>query len=722
MKLTFRWLVLAMTLLTATQLMASPLPTSSLADATTPGPHSVASGEYRLTPTVYPEVLPDRITEVWAKVFYPEDIRSLSAPLPLLVLLHGNHATCGRGSNPRIDDNTQYSQTGQCPKGYVTVPSHEGYNYFAQHLASWGYLVISINVNRGINAADEADEDIGLIKARGKMVLKHLNLLYEWSTSGNAPTMIGVGPQGLIGKIDFNAVGLFGHSRGGQGVRAAYELYQQSGSEWPRKIPGLSIKAIYEVGATDFYSGSFKPINAYGVAWNQLLPMCDGDVSDLQGRFPFERMMLSKTQPDSAQKSLYEVWGANHNFFNTEWQRSDAQAGQCAGEKAIFDEHAIGSEKQQKTALASVTAFFRSHVGTQHEDKLDLYFNPLSALPSELTQVTEIGRDFAPTSHATDTLVFDDFDQSTGTNSYGYQNIMQNVTVTHAGTQPKRAELSWTTSGQQVLFESVWAAPQQGKDIHEYATFDFRVSRFAHKTNPKPETDFDISLVDAEGKVSNSVAISDFIILDGPVGYTTWNNSPNSHVFKTVRIPLTKFSGVNLSNIHSIKFIFNKTESGAINLANLRLQKNYGEGYNEQSVPSLLIQRQQTRLTHAQTPAHPTVSMPEVPQNLNTIREISIQKVSTRSTTTAPAIEIKLASTVPFLVKDALPTLMVGDKHITRSRYSDREYSKEITFIVSKQEYEKLDKNKAVYVIYGNRWKFETLNQHLSVHPLSLRH
>jgi hypothetical protein len=719
MKLTFRWLVLTMTLLTATQLMASSLPTSSLADAATPGPHSVASGEYRLPATIYPEVLPDRMTEVWAKVFYPEDIRSMSEKLPLLVLLHGNHATCGRGSNPRIDDNTQYSQTGQCPEGYITVPSHEGYNYFAHHLASWGYLVVSINVNRGINAADEADEDIGLIKARGRMVLKHLNLLYEWSTSGNAPTMIGVGPQGLIGKIDFNAVGLFGHSRGGQGVRAAYELYQQSGSEWPQKIPGLSIKAIYEVGATDFYSGSFKPINAYGVAWNQLLPMCDGDVYDLQGRFPFERMMLSKTHVDSAQKSLYEVWGANHNFFNTEWQRSDAHVDQCAGENAIFDEHAIGSEKQQKTALASVTAFFRSHVGTQHEDKLDLYFNPLSALPSELTQLTEIGRDFAPTSHASETLVFDDFDQSTGMNSYGYQNIMQSVTLKHAGTQPKRAELRWTTSGQQVLFESVWAAPQQGKDIHEYATLDFRVSRLAHKTNQKTETDFDISLVDAEGKVSNSVAVSDFIILDGPVGYTTWDKSANSHVFKTVRIPLSKFSGVNLSNIHSVRFIFDKTESGAINLANLRLQKNYGEGYSEPFAQDLARQRLQTRVATLNKPNHPKFLLNEVPEALNSIRDISLQKHNQQTKRNEkPIIEIKFASRTPFLIMDSMPTLVIGEMKITRSRYSDAAHLQEITFELSKDQYDQLSRNQKIYIVYSKRWHFGTLQQYLAKHPL----
>ena len=81
------------------------------------------------------------------------------------MFLHGNHATCGRfagAGSGRLDVNVQYTFTGTCPAGYVVVPSHEGYGYLAARLASWGYIVVSINANRGVNAAPGVQFDGGL--------------------------------------------------------------------------------------------------------------------------------------------------------------------------------------------------------------------------------------------------------------------------------------------------------------------------------------------------------------------------------------------------------------------------------------------------------------------------------------------------------------------------------------------------------------------------------
>src|SRR5262245_23835209 len=131
-------------------------------DATGPGPFGVASSEYKLPAAIDPIVLADapanlpfrRIpTELWARVYRPDPVPG--GALPLLVFLHGNHATCGRfegAGQGRLDINIQYTFSGTCPPGFVVVPSHEGYGYLAERLASHGYLVVSLNVNRGVNA------------------------------------------------------------------------------------------------------------------------------------------------------------------------------------------------------------------------------------------------------------------------------------------------------------------------------------------------------------------------------------------------------------------------------------------------------------------------------------------------------------------------------------------------------------------------------------------
>src|SRR5262245_43295430 len=144
-------------------------------DATGIGPHATTSSEYKLPAAVDPDVPGELPTELWARVYRP---RNLGAGLhPLLIFLHGNHATCGRpeGIGPgRLDINAQYTFTGTCPDGYVVAPSHEGYAYLAERLASWGYFVVSINANRGVNAAPPVDGDRGLNLRRGRLILRHL--------------------------------------------------------------------------------------------------------------------------------------------------------------------------------------------------------------------------------------------------------------------------------------------------------------------------------------------------------------------------------------------------------------------------------------------------------------------------------------------------------------------------------------------------------------------
>src|SRR5262249_12055518 len=152
----------------------------------------IAVREYRFPPAIDPAVLPDRATEIWARSYWTQDSRA-PGPMPIVVILHGNHATCGRGAAPRVDDNCGYTSGGACPSGYVVVPNHAGYDYLAENLASWGFFVVSINANRGITCGGGVAGDAGLNLARGRLILRHLGLLREWSTRGGAPESLGVG-------------------------------------------------------------------------------------------------------------------------------------------------------------------------------------------------------------------------------------------------------------------------------------------------------------------------------------------------------------------------------------------------------------------------------------------------------------------------------------------------------------------------------------------------
>src|SRR4029450_9548838 len=112
-------------------------------DASGTGPLAVTSSEYKL-PAGFDNIVladaplsPRLMTELWATVYRPMSLSA--APFPLLVFLHGNHATCGRiagAGQGHFDINVEYTFTGTCPAGFIVVRSDEGYAYLAQRLAS----------------------------------------------------------------------------------------------------------------------------------------------------------------------------------------------------------------------------------------------------------------------------------------------------------------------------------------------------------------------------------------------------------------------------------------------------------------------------------------------------------------------------------------------------------------------------------------------------------
>src|SRR5262249_48940416 len=269
--------------------------------------------------------------------------------------LHGNHATCGTGSNPRSDFDCTYTETGTCPSGFVVVPSHRGYDYVATELAARGYIVVSVNANRGINCGGSDPEDFSMNLSRGRLLLKHLQRLSEWNRGVSAtPASVGVS---LEGKLDLTQLGIMGHSRGGEGARAAYEQFRDPQSPWPRRIgEPVVFRGIFEIGPVDGQTP--RTLNADGTAWNVLLPMCDGDVGDLEGVRALDRMLALPTETRETFKASYTAWGTNHNYFNSEWQRSDSFG--CQDHLPLFSNGPgiTGSAEQRQIGLRSMLTFF----------------------------------------------------------------------------------------------------------------------------------------------------------------------------------------------------------------------------------------------------------------------------------------------------------------------------------------------------------------------------
>ena len=441
-----------------------------------------------------------------------------SGRLPLVVLLHGNHATCGTASGfgpARRDDNIQYTLTGTCPDRYIVIPNHAGYDYLARPLATWGYIVVSINANRGVTAAPGELSDRGLKPAPRPTVLRHLKHLVQLDTSASSP---------LYQRIDFSHVGLMGHSRGGEGMRAAYE-HRAPGSPWPARIGApIGFEALFEFGPVDGQTGPRTDpnrLNADGLAWTVLLPNCDGDVFNLQGVKPFDRMMLITNESPARFKATYTVWGTNHNFYNTEWQFSDSPG--CLGQTRLFP-RLLGSADQRAASLQAFCVHARKR-WPGLDPAFNQNFDPEFALPAVVSNVTRLDRGLTDSPSATITKVFDDF-PTVPTNTYASHGVQFALgPVSQHDASQRAAAVSWTNAGPNVFFQSNAPLPV---DLSAHRTLEFRVSRQCHDLrchNAGPDshntTNFSVQLVTGAGQLSFPVQLQDYLSLTGPVGSLT---------------------------------------------------------------------------------------------------------------------------------------------------------------------------------------------------------
>ena len=250
-------------------------------DPGVPGPLAVSQFTYDLGDTVLANPVIGGTNELRGVVHYPSDLAS--GPYPLVLMLHGRHATC---FDPEVS----------WPCLTKEIPSFRGYDYLGEHLASRGFVVVSVGSN-GVNTYD-AEGDFGMA-ARAHVIRENL-ALFRSGSYGSTPSPI---PGALRSAVNLSRVALVGHSRGGEGV----VTYAQELDAHPDDlVPSL----VLPLAPVDFNRPKVR-----GVPIGLITPECDNDVADLQGVHFFDDDRMS----DSADRYWVSIDGANHNYFNAVW-------------------------------------------------------------------------------------------------------------------------------------------------------------------------------------------------------------------------------------------------------------------------------------------------------------------------------------------------------------------------------------------------------------------
>ena len=541
-------------------------------DPGTPGPSAVTREEYNFGDTAFqPSNFPGPV-ELRASIHYPTNLSG--TPLPVIVLLHGRHATCFKRGSASL----QWPCT---QKGSQPIPSYQGYDYFSQVIASHGYVVVSISAN-GVNAVDNSVFDLGAL-ARAELVQRHLDILNGFNTTGGAPF-----GNKFTGKFDMSRIGTMGHSRGGEGVVRHYVLNDSLGAPY-------GIKAVFPLAPVDF--NRFVVNNA---ALNVLLPYCDGDVVDLQGVHFYDDARYN-VPGDAAPKHHVLVMGANHNFYNTIWSPSSSFPG-AANDWQVFvpggrsDKHCgtvrgnrrLTETQQRGTGLAYMSAFFRAYVGGENEfipiltgdapppasaqtnDLFVSYHAPdASALRLDVNRLlNETNLTLNNLGGGVTQLGLTPYDLCGGeapqpaTCLPGEANARQPHT-TPSARSPLRGLSQLRTGWNNFTGNYRNDIPAALGNVSGFQAIQFRVSvNFADPRNLEDlAQDFRVVLTDLAGTTS-SVRVSD---VSGALFFPPGTVGPVPKVvLNTVRIPLSAFGGVNLSTVRTVQFTFNERLAGGV--------------------------------------------------------------------------------------------------------------------------------------------------------------
>ena len=521
------------------------------------GPHDVTSAVYNLGDEVFQPSRVNRKVELAGKVHYPSG--TAGAPYPLVLFMHGNHSTCYRKFKAR----SQWP----CREGWKRLRNYAGYDYVAERLASYGYVVASVSAN-GINVVGNSFDDTGM-RQRGEVLERHMELWEEWSTTGGGP----FGSE-FIGRIDLDRIGTMGHSRGGEGV-----VWNKIVDE-ERDEP-FGVDAVLALAPVDFTRATINE-----ATFAVVLPTCDGDVSDLQGVHFFDDSRYL-VPGDPSPKHTVTAFGANHNFFNTVWSPSSGLPGSFDDGEYASCWARITERQQRRVGVAYISGFFRRYLGG--DMTLDRRWTgaatPRSIAPAR-THVSYLAPDTV--THRVDVDRFTD-SSDVSVNELGGAVVADGLTsygwCANKRRSPCMGDLSWRDIHHPGLSQGAlgWSnrlgrltfgIPEGRGNVSGFDAFQFRATMDPNRgaDHGIQRQDLVVVLVDANGdraKVAASEVGNEALAhpFDGREGLST------HIILNQVRFPLDLFEDVNLGAITAVELRTSRTKTGVINIADVAFSR-----------------------------------------------------------------------------------------------------------------------------------------------------
>lgn len=455
----------------------------------------------------------DNTVDFIARVYYPsydesvlddlenpnfEGIEVADGKHPLIIFGHGRYG-------------------GGVPTNYL------GMTNLMNHLASWGYICVSINFD--VFHQLQSSYSWG-IPHRGELFLHAIYRMAQLNTDTSSI---------FYDKIDTSKIALIGHSRGGGGAISAVNQNLSQGS--PRTIVALATLSPVDFG-TDALQAAIPHISLYGT-W-------DGDLLDGEGPRIWDEGVRT------AHKEFVEIYGANHfNFTDDidyineveEIPREDQKEIAQGFINAYFDVYGRGNDRWDWPK------YLTGHV--RMLQNVDYYIQYLSSDFLTIDNGNPLGtvntNNLGGNNNGSSLTLFDD-EMLDDYNQYFY-NMSEGLLI------------HWNDIGDQLGFDF----PAQ--DVSNYTHLHFRTSQRPGNTLNVLDTfkNFRVKVQDSDGGVA-TVSIKDYF---GGIQYPDYSNSLTAtwqqpYQYKSIprsfRIPFTDLQGVDSTKINQVVLLFDRPD------------------------------------------------------------------------------------------------------------------------------------------------------------------
>ena len=216
-------------------------------------------------------------------VWYPD----AHGTYPLVLIVHGNHN--------------------------LADFSDPGYEYLGRHLASRGFISVSVDENflNGSTFGGLSNEN----DARAWMLLQHLRQWHQWNRTDSSR---------FYNLVDTSRIALIGHSRGGEAAAIAGNFNRLPYYPDDATIPlgfNYNIRSIIAIAPSESqYDPAGKSNTLRSVSYFTIQGAHDADVSSFMGMRQYHHANVSG---ESNFKASVYAYRANHGQFNSVWGNTD---------------------------------------------------------------------------------------------------------------------------------------------------------------------------------------------------------------------------------------------------------------------------------------------------------------------------------------------------------------------------------------------------------------